>query len=1357
MWFQWNRVRFVLLGAIIAASVGGCVSDLHLGCAQDSDCDPGRLCVERQCRAPAAGDATAAVDAGDATQLDGTLRPPKDGTSPGDVGNLPRDATAPPADVAPPPPDETVPPPDVGPMDATDEAGRDAAPDTGRPDASPEAGPGDAAPDASRPDAAPDAGPPLTPCGVQDGGPAPGVDPTLQSLVDDPPVPVGGPPFVEGSYEPFLLENVDGDRAGTPEFVTLRGGRVQARSADNRLLWQGPVFQALSIAGTVDFNGDGRPELVVRGALDVHIYDLPTGTLRWSVPDHPLGPNGLAQMRGSRLLIDDIDGDGLPDLQLSDGGCGSAGTGTSVFFSFAGLVADADGRWGLGTVLGAVNGPNACADLTTHADLDGDGLPELIAPTAAGITVFNPLPFDPAVVDPAALRPRYCTDQVPGARAVSVANLDSEADGAPTPEIVVATASEVFVLEVSDQPATGACPAAANGDLPVLGLNIRWHAPLPGLRPTSLVVFGGPGEGRVAASAYAADLGAWHSEVWSGHDDGSGGPATLHSEAGAVLLGRAELDGDVSTTEFIAYRGMGATLSAFGELHGLNWSDADTSFAELWSRPSSTPLAGRHQASDASKTSNLPSPLAISGQAVTVVHDAATGEVIQLAAVAADGTARTRTWSGEPGAADADCSGPCRLGIGRYDGTLALLDPLAESIPLLNAAADGTTPRASAPTGASELVLAEDAAGVPVPVVVTQTGVLARVEMGAPPARLGRQHGLGVDPNLSHNVPSTTVVLAAREGQPTLVARRDFRVTDWIAWSAYDITHLNDPGDDTPAWASSDGFPTPTYVGLGLAVALDCDGDGQDDLVRMDGGPSPGMCPPPRANRATTGDRIVTAIRGTTGAQLWQHAISPGSPCIGAPSKEQLSVVTIDGVKALFLTETSTLRRLDPADGAELARADIDGFGGNTIRSGGAIIATGLSAPDPAILRAGGNGPLDAWTVPSAGDTQISLAWRAAVDGQPQAWTGRQALTIPASDPLSGPSVWVSPGNGRPLSVYRIAGQEAAGVERQPVGTIGLFGGALADGSAGMLNFATMQVVQQPTPGAPEGVLVTGNDSFLYFLDFDGNLLFRREYAAAVGRPQVVDLDGDGVQEMLVPVGDGSLVPARLPGLPPVGDAWDIPCPALPLCEPEHDLTTTADRHRLCAEWTPVARAEGYETRVVGLNGTEIQPWLHSPPDSWATDDNLELTPGLDYHVQVRAFRARGRGVLEYSPPLNTDGVRVIDESAPTAHISVDEDVLSAGDPPVPIRLTVQDAEGLASWRVELRGTDRPSSLLSGGPAAGTDPWDVRVEFSGRGHDGARLPEGCYTLVGIAQDLAGAETAASTPMRVGARGLEPCP
>lgn len=122
---------------------------------------------------------------------------------------------------------------------------------------------------------------------------------------------VRGRSFLGGSLSTprLLVEDVNSD--GTNEVLLANGGRVLAKDAQNRVLWDTALLEVQSLHGVYDFNGDGVEEVLALGRDGLHILNLRNGSLLWHKTDYSTSNNITSATNTS---VVDLTGDGLPEI-----------------------------------------------------------------------------------------------------------------------------------------------------------------------------------------------------------------------------------------------------------------------------------------------------------------------------------------------------------------------------------------------------------------------------------------------------------------------------------------------------------------------------------------------------------------------------------------------------------------------------------------------------------------------------------------------------------------------------------------------------------------------------------------------------------------------------------------------------------------------------------------------------------------------------------------------------------------------------------------------------------------------------------------------------------------------------------
>lgn len=103
--------------------------------------------------------------------------------------------------------------------------------------------------------------------------------------------------------------DVDGD--GRSEVLLVDAGRIICRDLEDRLRWDTPNLGLVEIFGLIDFNGDGRPEILGLGDQGLVLLDPQAGALLWRKSDFAQGNN---RTHDRNTKVGDLDGDGLPEI-----------------------------------------------------------------------------------------------------------------------------------------------------------------------------------------------------------------------------------------------------------------------------------------------------------------------------------------------------------------------------------------------------------------------------------------------------------------------------------------------------------------------------------------------------------------------------------------------------------------------------------------------------------------------------------------------------------------------------------------------------------------------------------------------------------------------------------------------------------------------------------------------------------------------------------------------------------------------------------------------------------------------------------------------------------------------------------
>ncbi|MBI5549229.1 MAG: VCBS repeat-containing protein [Deltaproteobacteria bacterium] len=230
------------------------------------------------------------------------------------------------------------------------------------------------------------------------------------------------------------------------------------------------------------------------------------------------------------------------------------------------------------------------------------------------------------------------------------------------------------------------------------------------------------------------------------------------------------------------------------------------------------------------------------------------------------------------------------------------------------------------------------------------------------------------------------------------------------------------------------------------------------------------------------------------------------------------------------------------------------------------------------------------------------------------------------------------------------------------------------------------------------------SDGWLFAIDAStGAKIWALELRYPVGSPIAADLDNDGKVELVVSVADGYLYGIDQGALPAPAAIYDTDgtflgtsdlgpgrCAAL---APE-DLDCTERADVLAANWEPVAGAEGYEIAFVSQNGTYVQYWTDVGLVTSAAATGLHLSFRFTYRAVVRAYAIQ-HGSKVVSPERTSDGVQIVDLTAPTLTLADAPDPLTDANLTSTIVLRAEDRTGLTGWMLKLTSPDGTRLELS--------------------------------------------------------------
>ncbi|MCB9523506.1 MAG: VCBS repeat-containing protein [Myxococcales bacterium] len=1129
--------------------------------------------------------------------------------------------------------------------------------------------------DAEAPDGlSPDAEPPCVPPEAVSSPPRPGIT----ELPLEEAAQIGAPP----GARTVLGADFEGD--GLLDFAVTRGNRLEAYTARGEVRWRTEVNGVNRVLGVVDLNGDARLEVVAAGTRVLVVHDALTGALRWTLPADPLGDLAPAFIAVTTVFLTDLDRDGRTDLYVTDGSCSTAGPGNGAVYRFLdGFDAP---------TLVPVLGPRAngrCTSSQTLADWDGDGQVDLLLNDADGLNLF----------DLTTGQRRLC-GLVPGVRDGYLPHLSAELlPEVPGLEQVILRTDGVRLVAQDAEPRPD-CPDAPS-------LRTRWHHAVAA-RADVVTLLDVDGDGGDEVVFTYEDAAGWHTAALRATDgqvvaavDGWALRGRLDGPDGPGLLVTDDPDGPGQVQRL-------RLTAAGGELQ---WPEALADARVVLAQPPATePAYGR----------SLARPLVLrspQGQHALALVDAdGDGTPDALRRLTAAGPAARRALDGAPGAIDvvcdpADCGARDLVMLAAPDGALLLLDgALAPVVPVAEA------PRIA--TGLPQLIATTDAE----PTVIVRSAdnrVGALAPFGDEALRWSRSVGARFE------VDGTPRIVPVA-GAPATVVVRDGTVGPY-AWVGLDAatgaerwrTTLDAPRLYRPDGVAARGPDGALFVRMDQVL--------DEAAPRFPGCPEalvlPGsLAPDPQCPTGPYEPLLLSAWDGLTGVCRWQAVLPTTAPC---RRRANLRISAADhdgdGVDDLYVTESSGLHRLDVRTGERLAQTDLYDDPGVT-SGGGLVMATG-DAEDPLLLM-GANGPIE------ARGPDLGLLWAGAwPEGEDaRGWLFRAATVV-------GDEVWTSPSGGYALSRFALGGEG----EAAPVGRLALRGGAAVEPAEATRDYADVpHVAWVPVPGPDAGpaLLAAGDDPWLYGLDPQGTLAWSRPLPALPGAPLGVDVDGDGLVELLVPLSDGSVLVGDESVIGPPPTILDRPCDQAPLCRPddEDDLDEVPTTDTLCAAWVAVAEAQAYEVRITTENGAPLTAWA-TVAAPFAQAGGLPLVPGAVYRAEVRAVTELA-GNIQRSPIAASDGVLVVDAQPPVLDLRA-MPLDAAVDTPVRVEVIATDDDLIATRRLEVLAADGTLQWRAELGQAVLARWANSYVWDGRGLDGDPSPPGDYAVRATVGDRGG--------------------
>ena len=1059
--------------------------------------------------------------------------------------------------------------------------------------------------------------------------------------------------------------NLDADTDNIPEFLVVSEGSLSLFDAVGKLRWKTGALGIETLQAVVDMDGNGSLEIIATGPRVLVVLAGLTGESLWTMPSDAFGDAALSAI--GKVIVDDLDQDGLPELYFVNGGCGDSGNGAGLVYSYQ------NGRMTRVTEIFGNRANGRCGSWQTVYDTDGDGRLELLVPDGNGLNAFST----------ATGEKRICGEH-------------SALPNGPNPTLFLSTPSGPAWLMFS------------GGVIHRLEIQPSENCP-SGQSFASVWRYETAGSISLAGSGLIRDRSGVSRDLY----------LNLREPNGSTSVWSLRLSDGQPMQRFINEKLLGIIFDPVSQTNYAltQGSDADENGVIKFYRQQTDEWALNQaivkdqpaivtEPINAHTTRDFRRPIIFGGAdaqlpsvAITSAHPSGVGRQLEIFAL--DGT-RLRDFSEAFSSTFIhQCRGrsPCTRSTatalqGVTNNGLLMTIPFELDAPVIR--------HFNVLTGYGQIITIETQPGHLG--VLTEDGALNVYR------EVGRGFSFAWRRVLGMPQRGTTYGLGSSMGGRSVFIVRDPR---WgqTAWSAFDAD------DGTRLWthmlndSEATVFNPPVLLGGADAVFLRMDYSA-DNVIPSDPACPETMLPPgsdffaphPNCPEKAVRSRVITALEPITGRCRWRRVFKADYPinqagaiygCPG-PTNQRLSVVPAhEGRPAVGLvTESMTLRSFSLTDGppfgtlADFQQVHVFGQTVEGYNVGGGNVTAWLD--DPGYLLFGGATP------PILFDDTLSVRWAAADPGvqRPQSWIGQQAVRL-------GDWVWTSASGGYPLmklnaetgalaQLYGLEGDEAVPIDNF---------------SASWPNISEIKSFEI---GDDRFLTVVTQSGTIFFFTAEGEFDFAYEAATPIrslsalnfsARSRLLHVTGGG---QVVSIGPSlALAPSQL---------LEVDCPGVPTCDEGDDIDETTRLDRVCLAWTPVEDAIGYEVGLESTDGVLLSGWKSVSRRSLTELDNLSLIPGQTYVSVVRALYDND-GVFEVSKIVRSDGILAINSEPPVVTVVRNQ----VGQDQLRLTISAQDDDQLATWKMDVLDPSNGQLIerVGSGPlgaAQWTQTFELRLE-----------------------------------------------